>query len=153
MTFAGPGKTYASAFAMRELGFKRVLFLVHRGGLARQTIKSYKKGFDNKIKMGLVGSGGLDYDADYAFATVQTLSKDGHLEKFTADSFDYIILDEAHHSPTKSYQKDMEYFKPTLWLGMTVASDKRDDNEEGRNVYELVLADITLIEKISENML
>ena len=25
------GKTYASAFAMRELGFKRVLFLVHRG--------------------------------------------------------------------------------------------------------------------------
>ena len=33
----GTGKTYASAFAMRELGFKRVLFLVHRGQLARQT--------------------------------------------------------------------------------------------------------------------
>ena len=31
----GTGKTYASAFAMRELGFKRVLFLVHRGQLAR----------------------------------------------------------------------------------------------------------------------
>lgn len=27
----GTGKTYASAFAMREMGFKRVLFLVHRG--------------------------------------------------------------------------------------------------------------------------
>ena len=27
----GTGKTYASAFAMRELGFRRVLFLVHRG--------------------------------------------------------------------------------------------------------------------------
>ena len=26
----GTGKTYASAFAMRELGFRRVLFLVHR---------------------------------------------------------------------------------------------------------------------------
>ena len=36
----GTGKTYASAFAMRELGFKRVLFLVHRGQLARQTKKS-----------------------------------------------------------------------------------------------------------------
>ncbi len=35
----GTGKTYASAFAfaMCELGFKRVLFLVHRGQLARQT--------------------------------------------------------------------------------------------------------------------
>lgn len=31
----GTGKTYASAFVMRELGFKRVLFLVHRGQLAR----------------------------------------------------------------------------------------------------------------------
>lgn len=39
----GTGKTYASAFAMRELGFKRVLFLVHRGQLARQTKKSYEK--------------------------------------------------------------------------------------------------------------
>lgn len=37
MTRAGTGKTYASAFAMRELGFKKVLFLVHRGQLARQT--------------------------------------------------------------------------------------------------------------------
>lgn len=40
----GTGKTYASAFAMRELGFKRVLFLVHRGQLARQT-KNHTKRF------------------------------------------------------------------------------------------------------------
>lgn len=33
----GTGKTFASAFAMRELGFKKVLFLVHRGQLAKQT--------------------------------------------------------------------------------------------------------------------
>lgn len=39
----GTGKTYASAFAMRELGFKRVLFLVHRGQLARQTKNPTKK--------------------------------------------------------------------------------------------------------------
>ena len=31
----GTGKTYASAFAMRELGFQRVLFLVHRVTLAK----------------------------------------------------------------------------------------------------------------------
>lgn len=36
----GTGKTYASAFAMRELGFKRVLFLVHRAQLAKQAKKS-----------------------------------------------------------------------------------------------------------------
>lgn len=57
MTRAGTGKTYASAFAMRELGFKRVLFLVHRGQLARQTKKSYEKIFDKSVSMGLVGAG------------------------------------------------------------------------------------------------
>ena len=49
----GTGKTYASAFAMRELGFRRVLFLVHRGQLARQTRKSYEKVFANTVSMGL----------------------------------------------------------------------------------------------------
>ena len=38
----GTGKTYASAFAMRELGFKRVLFLVHRNQLAKQEKRSYE---------------------------------------------------------------------------------------------------------------
>lgn len=55
---------------MRELGFKRVLFLVHRGQLARQTKKSYEKIFDKSVSMGLVGAGHSDYDRDYIFATV-----------------------------------------------------------------------------------
>ena len=50
----GTGKTYASAFAMRELGFKRVLFLVHRVTLAKQAKKSFEKVFDKKVTMGLV---------------------------------------------------------------------------------------------------
>lgn len=53
----GTGKTYASAFAMRELGFKRVLFLVHRVTLAKQAKKSFEKVFDKKVTMGLVGAG------------------------------------------------------------------------------------------------
>lgn len=94
LTRAGTGKTYASAFAVRELGFKRVLFLVHRGQLARQTKKSYEKIFDKSVSMGLVGAGYSDYDRDYVFATVQTLNRDEHLQKYEPDAFDCIILDE-----------------------------------------------------------
>ena len=133
----GTGKTYASAFAMRELGFKRVLFLVHRGQLARQTKKSYERIFDKSISMGLVGAGHLDYDKDYVFAMVQTLNRDEHLMKYKPDEFDCIILDEAHHSSANTYQKVMSYFKPKLWLGMTATPDKRDDDVEGRNIYEI----------------
>ena len=133
----GTGKTYASAFAMRELGFKRVLFLVHRGQLARQTKKSYEKVFAKSVSLGLVGAGYHEYDADYVFATIQTLNRDEHLLQYDKNAFDCIILDEAHHVPADTYQKVMKHFTPKLWLGMTATPDKRDDNIEGRNVYEL----------------
>ena len=133
----GTGKTYASAFAMRELGFKRVLFLVHRGQLARQTKKSYEKVFAKSISMGLVGAGYREYDADYVFATVQTLNRDEHLLQYAKDAFDCIVLDEAHHVSAETYQKIMKHFTPKLWLGMTATPDKRDDNIAGRNVYEI----------------
>ena len=56
LTNSGTGKIYASALAMRELGFKRVLFLVHRVTLAKQAKKSFEKVFDKKVTMGLVGA-------------------------------------------------------------------------------------------------
>ena len=48
LTNSGTGKIYASALAMRELGFKRVLFLVHRVTLAKQAKKSFEKVFGKK---------------------------------------------------------------------------------------------------------
>jgi len=153
----GTGKTYASAFAMRELDFKRVLFIVHRGQLARQTKKSYEKVFSKTVSMGLVGSGYHDYDSDYVFATVQTLSRDDHLLQYSKDTFDCIVLDEAHHVPADTYQKIMNHFEPKLWLGMTATPDKRDDNIAGRNVYELfnhqIAYEIRLQQAMEENLL
>lgn len=153
----GTGKTYASAFAMRELGFKRVLFLVHRGQLARQTKKSYEKVFANTVSMGLVGAGYHDYNKDYIFATVQTLNKDEHLMEYKPDAFDCIVLDEAHHTSADTYQKVMKYFTPKLWLGMTATPDKRDDNIAGRNIYEIfhyqIAYEIRLQQAMEENLL
>lgn len=153
----GTGKTYASAFAMRELGFKRVLFLVHRGQLARQTKKSYEKVFAKSVSMGLVGAGYDEYDADYVFATVQTLSRDEHLLEYNPKTFDCIVLDEAHHVPADTYQKIMKHFTPRLWLGMTATPDKRDDNIQGRNVYELfdynIAYEIRLQQAMEDNLL
>ena len=153
----GTGKTYASAFAMRELGFKRVLFLVHRWQLARQTKKSYEKVFANSVSMGLVGAGYHEYGADYVFATVQTLNRDEHLLQYDKNTFDCIILDEAHHVPADTYQKIMKHFTPKLWLGMTATPDKLDDNVEGRNVYELfnyqIAYEIRLQQAMEENLL
>ena len=107
--------------------------------------------------MGLVGAGYHEYEKDYVFAMVQTLNRDEHLMKYRPDEFDCIILDEAHHSSADTYQKVMNYFKPKLWLGMTATPDKRDDDVEGRNIYEIfnyqIAYEIRLQQAMEENFL
>lgn len=153
----GTGKTYASAFAMRELGFKRVLFLVHRATLATQAKDSYQRVFGNAVSMGLVGAGYHQYGKDYVFATVETLNKDAHLQKYKPDEFDCIILDEAHHSSANTYQKVMQYFRPRLFLGMTATPDKRTDNDANDNIYEIfhhqIAYEIRLQQAMEEDLL
>ena len=153
----GTGKTYAAAFAMRELGFKRVLFVVHRNQIAKQALRSFRKVFGGKISMGLMTGEEHDYEAKYLFSTIQTLSKKQILDNFDCTAFDAIIIDEAHHSSAESYAKIMNYFKPKLWLGMTATPDKRDDHLEGRNIYEIfnhqIAYEIRLQDAMEEDLL
>jgi len=148
----GTGKTYAAAFAMRELGFKRVLFVVHRMQLAKQAKESFSRVFDSNVSMGIVGGGLYEYDKDYVFAMVETLHKEGHISKYEPDSFDCIILDEAHHSPANSYGEIINYFNPQLFIGMTATPDKRDDYLENRNVYEIFDRNIALEIRLQKAM-
>ena len=91
------------------------------------------------------------------FATIQTLSKDEILEKYGKTAFDAIVIDEAHHSAANSYKKVMDYFQPKLWLGMTATPDKRDDNLDGRNIYEIfnhqIAYEIRLQDAMEEDLL
>ncbi|MBR5677758.1 MAG: DEAD/DEAH box helicase [Paludibacteraceae bacterium] len=153
----GTGKTYASAFAMRELGYKRVLFIAHRMALIKQAKQSYKNVFGDSITMGIVGGGCYEYDANYVFAMVETINKEANLGQFHKDEFDCIILDEAHHSPANTYQRVMEYFTPKLFLGMTATPDRRETKDEEKNVYELfdhqIAYEIRLQKAMEENLL
>lgn len=153
----GTGKTYASAFAMRELEFKRVLFLVHRTQIAKQAMKSFRKIFSNKVSMGLLTGSHQNYDADYLFATIQTISKEDTLERYSKMEFDAIVIDEAHHSSSQSYKKIMDYFTPKLWLGMTATPDRKDDHIEGRNIYDVfhhqIACEIRLQDAMEEDLL
>lgn len=119
----GTGKTYASAFALRELQPKKALFLVHREQIAKQAIKSYKKVFGNTKILGLLSGTSKELHADYLFSTMQMMAKSEIYTQFTEDEFDVIVIDEVHHAGAGSYQKIMDYFKPQFWLGMTASPD------------------------------
>lgn len=153
----GTGKTYAAAFAMRQLGFKKVLFVVHRKQIAKQAKVSFERVFGNTIKTGLVSGNEHDYGAEFVFATVQTLSKQDNLTSFSPDYFDACIYDEAHHTSAESYKRVMDYFTPQFTLGMTATPDRRDDNVDGRNIYEIfdhnIAYEIRLQQAMEEDLL
>lgn len=125
----GTGKTYASAFAVRELNAKKALFIVHREQIAKQAMKSYDIVFNNTKKSALLSGNNKNIDnADFIFATMQTICKDEYLNLFKKDEFDVIVIDEAHHAGAGSYEKIMSYFEPKImYLGMTASPERSDD--------------------------
>lgn len=149
----GTGKTYASAFALRELNPKKVLFLVHREQIARQSMKSYEKVFGNSISLGLLSGNSKDYKSDYIFSTMQMMAKDDIRKMFKPEEFSIIIIDEVHRAGALSYQKIMEYFQPDFWLGMTASPDRLD----GFDLYQLfdhnIAFEIRLQQALEEDLL
>ena len=153
MTTAGTGKTYASAFALRQLKPKRVLFLVHREQIAKQALESYKNVFGNTKSFGLISDTHKDYNADLVFSTVQTMSKDDVLALYERDAFDIIVVDEVHRAGANMHQKVMEYFEPKLYLGMT-ASPERTDNFDIFSLFDHNVAyEIRLNQALEEDLL
>lgn len=149
----GTGKTYASAFALREDNPKKALFLVHREQIAKQAIVSYKRVFGNTKSIGLLSGNAKEYEADYLFSTMQMMAKPEVLAQFAKDEFQTIIIDEAHRVGASSYQNIMEYFKPVFWLGMT-ASPERTDNYDVYQAFDHNIAyEIRLQQALEEGLL
>ncbi|WP_407432911.1 DEAD/DEAH box helicase [Methanobrevibacter sp.] len=148
----GTGKTYASAFAVKDFNPKRFLFIVHREQIAKQSINAYKNVIKDK-SFGLLTGNEKNFNADYIFATIQTLSKDDVHTRFKKDEFDYIIIDEVHKAGASSYQKIFNYFTPKFYLGMTASPERTD----GFDIYELfdhnIAHEIRLQEALDEDLL
>ncbi len=149
----GTGKTFASAFAMRELEAKRILFIVHREQILKQARNTFNRVFDNKVSMGIISGNTKEWDSDFIFSTVQTMAKDSSLEKYNPEHFDYIIVDEVHRAGSESYHKVIEYFKPKLLLGMT-ATPERTDDFDIYNLFDHNIAhEIRLQDALEEDLL
>ena len=149
----GTGKTYASAFAVREFNPNKILFLVHREQIAKQAVISYKNVFGNSKKFGILSGTSKDYDSDFLFSTVQTMSKIETMQQFKINEFDIIIIDEVHRAGANSYQKIMEYFKPNLWLGMTATPERTDDFDIFKLFDHNITHEIRLQEALEEDLL
>ncbi|MDD4377719.1 MAG: DEAD/DEAH box helicase [Eubacteriales bacterium] len=149
----GTGKTYLSAFDVAVFRPKKFLYVVHRENIAKAAMKSYKNVIGHDINAGLLSGNSKEFDCDYVFAMVQTISKEDVLREFTPDYFDYIVIDEVHRAGADSYNKVVEYFKPKFLLGMT-ASPERTDGLDIFSIFDHNIAyEIRLQKAMEENLL
>lgn len=149
----GTGKTYASAFVLRENKPRRALFLVHREQIAKQAIESYKKIFGETKTFGLLSGNSKGFEADFLFSTMQMMSKEDIFKKFKEDEFDIIVIDEAHRIGASSYQKIIQYFKPKLLLGMTASPERTDGYDVYKEFNYNIACEIRLKQALEENFL
>ena len=150
----GTGKTYLSAFDVQQFEPKRMLFIVHREQILQKSLKDFQNVLQFPESEGLIYHSGADLtNKKYIFATIQTLSRDSHLNLFTEDYFDYILIDEVHKAGADSYKKVMAHFQPEFFLGMTATPERTD----GQNIYELfdynIAYEIRLQDALDNDML
>ena len=149
----GTGKTYLSAFDVKQAKAKKILFVAHRKVILERSKISYQKILKNK-KMEIFDTNfQINNKDEVVFAMVQTLNKEKNLNIFPKDYFDYIIIDEVHHGGAKTYQSIFEYFKPKFLLGITATPERTDDF----NIYQLfnynVAYEIRLQDAMKEELL
>lgn len=127
----GMGKTAIFTHVPHE----RMLILSHRQELVDQPLNYFP---DSVVKGKEIGSEHAPPDATVVSASVQSIAR--RLQKFSPESFDLIVVDEAHHSAAPTYRKILDYFKPEVLLGFT-ATPNRADGARLDDVYQEIIYD------------
>jgi len=132
----GLGKTWLSAFDVQafaeEVGDTleslRILFVAHRDEILDQALGTFRRILP-KATMGKYTGKEKTLDASVLFASVQTLSRRAHLDRFASDQFDYVIIDEFHHASAATYRKVLDHFEPRFLLGLTATPERTDGGD------------------------
>lgn len=131
---------------------ERVLILAHRGELLEQAADKIHK------TTGLVCATEKAEDSclgswfRVAVGSVQTLMREKRLAQFPEDYFDTIIIDEAHHSISESYQRILQHFSEAKVLGVTATPDRGDMKNLGQ-IFDSLAYEYTLPKAIKEGYL
>lgn len=124
----GCGKTIVFAKVTEDCVRRgnRVLILAHRGELLEQAADKIGKATGLGCATEKAEETCLGSWFRVVVGSVQSLAREKRLKQFPVDYFDTIIIDEAHHCLSDSYQKILDYFKGANILGVTATPDRGD---------------------------
>jgi superfamily II DNA or RNA helicase len=127
----GLGKTYTVALLIKELTKNisqrpRIMFVAHQIEILLQSVTAFKNVFGvGSYSFSACFSGSFPEETDFVFASFDTLY--GQLDDLKKETFDYIIVDEAHHTPAKTYSEVIKNFSPKLLIGLTATPYRSDE--------------------------
>lgn len=150
----GCGKTIVFAKVTEDCvrNGKRVLILAHRGELLEQAADKIHKSTGLGCAVEKAESSCAGSWFRIVVGSVQTLTREKRLAQFPADYFDTIIVDEAHHCLSDSYQKVLGHFPDAKVLGVTATPDRGDMRNMGE-FFESLAYEYTLPKAIREGYL
>lgn len=150
----GCGKTIVFAKITEDCVRKgeRVLILAHRGELLDQAADKLKKTTGLNSAVEKAESSCLGSWFRVVVGSVQTLMREKRLGQFPEDYFNTIIIDEAHHCISDSYQKVLKHFPDAHVLGVTATPDRGDMRNLGQ-YFESLAYEYTLPKAIKEGYL
>ena len=169
----GTGKTYLAAMDIKqffeiksnaknklfEINDKKsktsnikFLFIAHREELLENAINVFSKILKiDKNEFGRIYGGLKEIDKNIIFASIQSLRN--CYNEFKPSFFDYVIVDEFHHSMSDSYLKILSYFNPKFLLGLT-ATPKRMDGKDILSLCDYnVVDEIGIKEALEEDLI
>ena len=127
------GKTIVFSAITQEQVKKdhRILIMAHRGELLDQAADKLKMvaGLDVAFEQGESHSLGSFFPV--TVGSVQSLCQEKRLSMFPQDYFQDIIVDEAHHALSDSYQRVLAHFPKANVLGVTATPDRGDKQRLG----------------------
>lgn len=130
----------------------RVLILAHRGELLDQAADKIKKTTGLQCAVEKAEESCLFSWYRVVVGSVQTLMREKRLNQFAPGYFDTIIIDEAHHCISNSYQRILNHFSGANVLGVTATPDRGDMRNLGQ-VFESLAYEYTLPKAIKEGYL
>ena len=150
----GCGKTIVFAKVTEECVRQgnRVLILAHRGELLEQAADKIRKATGLGCATEKAEETCLGSWFRITVGSVQSLMRESRLSRFPEDYFDIIIIDEAHHCISDSYQRVLHHFPEARVLGVTATPDRGDMKNLGQ-VFESLAYEYTLPRAIKEGYL
>lgn len=153
----GTGKTVMAAFDfkryLKENPQARFLFVAHREEILRQSMYTFRQVLRNN-EFGDIWIGGHEPSSyQHLFVSIQTLNNRIATLRLAEDYYDYIVIDEVHHSAASSYQKVLQGFRPKLLLGLTATPERHDGDDISQYFGHQISAEIRLPEALNRGLL